>query len=246
MPKKVDEQKVFTELLKYRLDGRVTSEHASVQLRLRPLDNHAGDSPDFLLWVELEFEIFSRPVKLAVPIPIEAEKGGIDGGALDDLRKFVDRRKHVIELPMIVVSEAGYASKTQLEQCATRFTISQCRCGASDGDVPPRVLRLHPCLPTRRSDRRPTDLMALLTFVLPMRLDRGPERPFSQVEPSRRVSLSTRRSIMPLGCCPTVEGHRPCQITNGSRPSAERDKFCPSAQIACSCMTFPANRFVGD
>ncbi len=121
----VDEQKVFGDLLKYRLDGRVTSEHASVQLRLRPVDNHVGDSPDFLLWVELEFELFSQSVKLAVPIPVEAEKGGITGGALDDLRKFVDRGKHVIELPMIVVSESGYDTRTQVEQCATRFTICQ-------------------------------------------------------------------------------------------------------------------------
>lgn len=124
MPK-VDEQKVYAELLKYRLDGCVNSEHVSAKLRLRPVDNHAGDSPDFLLWVELEFELFSQPVKLAVPILVEAEKGGIAGGALDDLRKFVDRGKHVIELPMVVVSEAGYASKTQVEHCKTRFTISQ-------------------------------------------------------------------------------------------------------------------------
>jgi hypothetical protein len=124
MPK-VDEQRVFDALLKYRLDGRLTSEHASVQLRLRPVDNHAGDSPDFLLWVEVEFELFSQPVKLAVPIPVEAEKGGIAGGALEDLRKFVDRRKHVIQLPMMVVSEAGYDSKQQFEQCATEFTIYQ-------------------------------------------------------------------------------------------------------------------------
>jgi hypothetical protein len=124
MPK-VDEQKVFGELLKYRLNGRITSEHASVQLRLRPVDNHAGDSPDFLLWVELEFELFSQPVRLAVPIPVEAEKGGIAGGALDDLRKFVDRGKHVIQLPMVVVSEAGYDSKQQSERCATEVTIYQ-------------------------------------------------------------------------------------------------------------------------
>jgi len=124
MPK-VDEKKVYGELLKYRLEGCVASEHASVQLRLRPVDNHVGDSPDFLLWVELEFDLFSQPVKLAVPIPVEAEKGGISGGAMDDLRKFVDRRKHVIQLPMIVVSEAGYDTKQQNEECATQFTIHQ-------------------------------------------------------------------------------------------------------------------------
>jgi hypothetical protein len=36
-----------------------------------------------------------------------------------------DRQRHVIELPMIVVSESGYDTKTQGEQCATRFTICQ-------------------------------------------------------------------------------------------------------------------------
>ncbi len=121
----VDERKVFDALLKYRLEGRIASEHTSVQIRLCPVDNHVGDSPDFLLWVEVEFELFGQPVKLKVPIPIEAEKGGISGGALEDLRKFVDRRKHLIEIPMVVVSEAGYDSKEQVEQCTTKFTIRQ-------------------------------------------------------------------------------------------------------------------------
>ncbi len=124
MPR-VDEKKVFTELLKYELEGRFVLGHVPVQLRLRPVDNHAGDSPDFLLWVELEFDLFSQPVKLAVPIPVEAEKGGIAGGALDDFRKFVDRQKHLIELPMVVVSESGYDTLTRQEQLATRVTITQ-------------------------------------------------------------------------------------------------------------------------
>lgn len=124
MPK-VDEQKVYGELLKYRLEGEVASEHTSVRVRFRPVDNHAGDSPDFLLWVELEFELFNQPVKLAVPIPVEAEKGGIAGGAMDDLRKFVERGRHAIQLPMLVVSEAGYDSRQQVEHCATEVTIHQ-------------------------------------------------------------------------------------------------------------------------
>ena len=121
----VDERKVFDALLKYRLEGRIESEHVSVQIRLRPVDNHAGDSPDFLLWVEVEFELFGQPVQLAVPIPVEAEKGGISGGALEDLRKFVERKRHVIRVPMVVVSEAGYDSKEQEELCATKFSIIQ-------------------------------------------------------------------------------------------------------------------------
>src|SRR5213075_1012553 len=99
----VSESKVFAELLKYRLEGSVSNENVQVTVRLRPVDNHAGDSPDFLLWAEMEFEVFGQRVKVSVPIPVEAEKGGISGGALADLRKFVERRKHVPEIPMIVV-----------------------------------------------------------------------------------------------------------------------------------------------
>jgi hypothetical protein len=121
----VDESKVFDALLKYRLEGRIESGHVSVQIRLRPIDNHAGDSPDFLLWVEVQFELFGQPIQISVPIPVEAEKGGIYGGALEDLRKFVERRKHVIQVPMVVVSEAGYDSKEQEELCATKFSIIQ-------------------------------------------------------------------------------------------------------------------------
>ena len=43
----------------------------------------------------------------------------------DDLDKFVKRKKHVIEIPMLVVAEAGYHSTEQVEQCATKFVISQ-------------------------------------------------------------------------------------------------------------------------
>ena len=53
-----------------------------ITLRLRPVDNHAGDSPDFLLWVEVEFQLFGNDIRVAVPVPVEAEKGGITGGAL--------------------------------------------------------------------------------------------------------------------------------------------------------------------
>ena len=121
----VEEQKVFSALLKYQLQESISIEDVTVNLRFRPVDNHAGDSPDFLLWVEVDFELFGQRVKVAVPIPIEAEKGGISGGAMEDLRKLVDRRKHLIQVPMIVVSEAGYASKDQVEMFPTKFTIMQ-------------------------------------------------------------------------------------------------------------------------
>jgi hypothetical protein len=121
----VHESQVFAALLKYRIEGEVSNENVQVTVRLRPIDNHAGDSPDFLLWAEMEFDLFGQRVKLSVPIPVEAEKGGISGGAIHDLKKFVERRKHVAEIPMVVVSEAGYASKQQVEQLTAKFTISQ-------------------------------------------------------------------------------------------------------------------------
>jgi hypothetical protein len=121
----VDENIVFQSLLKYRLQESVTTENVTVNLQLRPKNNHVGDSPDFILWLDVEFELFGQNVKVEVPIPVEAEKGGILGGALDDLRKFVDRRKHLIQVPMIVVAEQGFRTKEQTEQFPTRFTITQ-------------------------------------------------------------------------------------------------------------------------
>ncbi len=75
--------------------------------------------------MEVRFELFGQPVKVVVPIPVEAEKGGIHGGALEDLRKLIERRKHMAEIPMIVVAESGYASKEQVKDLPTRFQISQ-------------------------------------------------------------------------------------------------------------------------
>ena len=121
----VDEKSVFDALLKYRLHETISAAGTEVEIQFRPVDNRVADSPDFLLWVDISFELFGQPVKISVPVPVEAEKGGIYGGALEDLRKLVERRRHLVEIPMIVVSEAGYASKEQVEMLATRFSITQ-------------------------------------------------------------------------------------------------------------------------
>ena len=121
----VDEGKVFTALSRYRGQVSVQGPMGLIELEFRPVDNRVGDSPDFLLWVEIRFDLFGQPVKLAVPVPVEAEKGGIYGGALEDLRKFVERKKHTPEIPMLVVAESGYASKEQTEPLTTQFAISQ-------------------------------------------------------------------------------------------------------------------------
>ena len=121
----VNEAAVYSSLLKHRLDCVMQTDAGAVRLQIRPVDNRVGDSPDFILWVEVEFDIFGKPVKLAVPMPVEAEKGGIYGGALDDLRKLVERRKHLLQLPMIVVSESGHASKEQSVDLPTNVTLIQ-------------------------------------------------------------------------------------------------------------------------
>jgi len=77
MPR-VDESKVFNALLSYRLSGKLALEGHEIHVSIEPNDNHAGDSPDFILWVEVNFQIFGQPMQVRVPVPVEAEKGGFD------------------------------------------------------------------------------------------------------------------------------------------------------------------------
>src|SRR4051812_2162816 len=98
----VDESKVFNALLAFRGQGIVALGDQELVVEVEPIDNHSGDSPDFFLWIKLSFAIFGQQVQVRLPIPVEAEKGGIDGGALDDLKKFLERRRHVLQLPMLV------------------------------------------------------------------------------------------------------------------------------------------------
>lgn len=121
----VDEDKIYNALLKYKGSAGVDINGAEITLSLNPVDIHNTDSPDFLLWVHLSMKLFGQELKVRLPIPVEAEKGGIYGGALDDLRKFVDRGKYPIELPMLVIAEAGYETKEQRESFPVNFTISQ-------------------------------------------------------------------------------------------------------------------------
>jgi len=124
MPR-VNETEVYDALLRYTGEARVNVGNTQVNIRLRPSDIHAVDSPDCLLWVCITFTLFGQEVELKVPIPIEAEKGGIAGGALEDLEKFVAREKYPIEIPMVVVAESGYQARKQEEKFRVRFSINQ-------------------------------------------------------------------------------------------------------------------------
>lgn len=121
----VNEKKVYTALLKYKGSGKIQIEKAEIILSLDPIDIHSGDSPDFILGINISLKLFGQDLKIKVPIPVEAEKGGLYGGALDDLKKFVERENYPIELPMLVIAEAGYDTREQKETFPVKFTICQ-------------------------------------------------------------------------------------------------------------------------
>ena len=121
----VDEKDVYNALLKYEGSGEVRIGDTKVTVRLTPIDIHSIDSPDFLLWVSMEFTLFGQPMELRVPIPVEAEKGGIQGGALEDLQKLVERGRHPADVPMLVIAQSGYESRTVEMSLPVRFNVSQ-------------------------------------------------------------------------------------------------------------------------
>jgi hypothetical protein len=109
----VEESKVFNALLSLRTSGTVSLDGRQISIKIEPVDNHVGDSPDFFLWLEIELIALGQNLRIRVPIPVEAEKGGIYGGAIEDLQKFIERKRHPIELPMLVVAEAGYDDRQE-------------------------------------------------------------------------------------------------------------------------------------
>jgi len=121
----VSVKELYNALLRYKGEGKIDIQDAEIKVALNPIDIHGADSPDCLLWIEISLKLLGQNLKLKIPIPVEAEKGGIYAGALEDLKKFVDRGKYPFEIPMLVVAEAGYDTREQSETFPVRFTISQ-------------------------------------------------------------------------------------------------------------------------
>ena len=95
-----------------------------LQVTLTSQDTHIGDSPDCILWFDIDVKIFSQDLKIRIPIPIEAEKAGLKA-AVEDLDKFCDRGHFRAEIPMLVVAEEGYSSKRKTSKIVTEFKIKQ-------------------------------------------------------------------------------------------------------------------------
>lgn len=121
----VSEDDVYDALLTCKGMAELDLGKAHVSVYLNPIDIHNSDSPDFILWVDISIRIFGQDLKLRIPLPVEAEKGGIYGGALEDLKKYIEREHYQIELPMLVVSESGYDNKEEKARLLTKILITQ-------------------------------------------------------------------------------------------------------------------------
>jgi len=97
---------------------------AELQITLSPQDTHVGDSPDCILWFDAVVKIFAQELRIRIPIPIEAEKAGLEA-AVEDLDKFCKRGHFPAEIPMLVVAEEGYSSLKKTSNMLTDFRIKQ-------------------------------------------------------------------------------------------------------------------------
>ncbi|MHA1169963.1 MAG: hypothetical protein ACTSRU_19210 [Candidatus Hodarchaeales archaeon] len=120
----VREQDVYKALLKSKGEGQTKVGKTEIRISLNPVDIHSIGRPDNILWFESTFEIFGQSLRISIPIPIEAEKNGIDD-AIEDLDGFVERKKYYIEIPMLVIAEAGYAKREEIRSFPTKFLVSQ-------------------------------------------------------------------------------------------------------------------------
>ena len=119
----VKERDIYNALLKLKGESEVRIGKAKITLSLIPEDIHKFDRPDSILWVNISFRIFAQTLRIRIPIPVEGEKHAKD--AKEDLEEFIRRGRYLIELPMLVVAEAGYGRKEEPPKpFPTRFTVT--------------------------------------------------------------------------------------------------------------------------
>lgn len=138
MPR-IREEEVYNIFLK-KIKGDVLAKIKDVDVcvKFRPEDVHTYDSPDIILWLEVDFKIFGENFNVKVPIPIEVEEIGIKG-AQEDLDKFIDREKYNIELPMIVVGGHSFDYKLVDRKDGEKLKLPV---SFKVREIPERILRL--------------------------------------------------------------------------------------------------------
>lgn len=120
----VKEEDIYNALLKLKGEKSVRIGKAEITLSLIPEDIHKIDRPDTILWFNISLKIFGQNLRLRVPVPVEGEKHGIND-AMEDLEEFIKREKYPIEIPMLVIAEAGYEKREERRTFPVKFKITQ-------------------------------------------------------------------------------------------------------------------------
>ncbi|WP_157969344.1 hypothetical protein [Haloplanus rubicundus] len=116
---RVHEEDVHDALLRYAGEETVEIGDGEVDIEITPVDIHTIDSPDSIIWVKLNLEMFSERFRVKLPLPVEAEAAGLDH-AKEDLEKFIQRENYIAELPMLIVAEKGFDSDEEsVKQCVS-------------------------------------------------------------------------------------------------------------------------------
>lgn len=120
----VRENEIYNALLRFKGTGEIKIGKADITLSLYPEDIHKFNRPDSVLWANISLKIFGQNLKMKLPIPVEGEKRGIDD-AMEDLDEFISRKNYPIEMPMLVIAEAGYDKREVKKDFPTRFITTQ-------------------------------------------------------------------------------------------------------------------------
>jgi len=96
-----------------------------LEIRLWVEDVHMQDRPDFILWLEMDIRIAAQKLSLKIPIPIEAEVGGI-ANALEDLDAFAERGHYPLHLPMLIIAKEGFDERvSEMKRISAYFKMKQ-------------------------------------------------------------------------------------------------------------------------
>lgn len=121
---RVHEEDVHDALLRYAGEETVEIGDGEVDIEITPVDIHTIDSPDSIIWVKLNIEMFSERFRVKIPLPVEAEAAGLDH-AKEDLEKFIQRENYIAELPMLIVAEKGFDSDDESVKQRVSYNLEQ-------------------------------------------------------------------------------------------------------------------------